>query len=67
MALADPFQEGLIEASSQFVANDFRIKRALDSMIRSAAAIDEDMVIAEDLMGRLHTLRHLLREVGHAV
>jgi hypothetical protein len=63
----DAYHEGLVEARSDFTANDFRIKRALDSMFRSAAAIKGDAMISEDLMARIRSLRHLLKEAGHTV
>jgi hypothetical protein len=50
-----------------FTANDFRVTRALDSLLISAKAIKGDTVIAEDMAARVHTLRHLLKQVGHNV
>ena len=67
MGNSDAYQEGLVEARADFAANDFQIKRALDSMFRSAAAIKSDTVISEDLMARIRSLRHLLKDAGHAV
>ena len=55
MVDTEAYHEGLVEA------------RALDSMFRSAAAIKDDVVISEDLMARIHSLRHLLKEAGHTV
>ena len=40
---------------------------ALDSLLISAKAIKGDKVIAEDIAARVHTLRHLLKHVGHNV
>jgi len=41
--------------------------RALDSLLISAKSITGDEVAAEDIAGRVHTLRHLLKQVGHNV
>lgn len=67
MVDTEAYDEGVVEARADFTANDFRIKRALDSMFRSAAAIKSDAIISEDLMARIHSLRHLLKEAGHTV
>jgi len=45
----------------------FRIARALDSLLISAKLIKGDAVSAEDIAARVHTLRHLLKQVGHDV
>lgn len=67
MGDSEAYDEGLVEARADFTANDFRIKRALDSMLRSAAAIKNDATISEDLMARIRSLKHLLKEAGHSV
>ena len=46
---------------------NFRITRALDSLLISATSITGDKVAAEDIAARVQTLRHLLKEVGHHV
>ena len=50
------------ETRQDFIANDFRIMRALDSLLISAKSI-----AGEDIAARAHTLRHLLKQVGHEV
>ena len=55
------------ETRRDFTANDFRITRALDSLLISAKSIKGDGVSAEDIAARVHTLRHLLKQVGHDV
>jgi hypothetical protein len=67
MVTTDPFDEGVEEARQDFTANDFRITRALDSLLISAKSIARDPVIAEDIAARVQALRHLLKQVGHAV
>lgn len=67
MATTDAYEEGSEETRQEFTANDFRINRALDSLLASAKAIRHDDVAAEDIVARLHTLRHLLKQVGHDV
>jgi hypothetical protein len=62
-----PYDEGVQEIREDFTANDFRITRALDSLLMSAKSITVDEIAAEDIAARLHTLRHLLRQVGHDV
>jgi hypothetical protein len=67
MVTTDPYEEGAQEARQDFTANDFRIARALDSLLISAKSITGDKVAAEDIAARVHTLRHLLKQVGHDV
>ena len=67
MVTTDPFDEGVEEARQDFTANDFRITRALDSLLISAKSIASDQVIAEDIAARVQALRHLLKQVGHTV
>ena len=67
MATIDPFDDGAEETRQDFTANDFRITRALDSLLAGAKAIKGDAVSADDIAARLQTLRHLLRQVGHDV
>ena len=63
----DPYEDGAQEAREDFTANDFRITRALDSLLISAKSIKGDLVGAEDIAARVHTLRHLVKQVGHDV
>jgi len=65
--LSDPYLDGSEETRQEFTANDFRITRALDSLLISAKSIKHDEVVAADITARLQTLRHLLRQVGHNV
>jgi hypothetical protein len=67
MSDRDNFEEGAAEARADFLVNDFRIKRVLDSLTASAGAIKGDEPSADDIAARLEALRHLLREVGHDV
>jgi len=67
MDTIDPYDEGAQETRQDFTANDFRITRALDSLLVSAKSIKGDAVAAEDIAARVHTLRHLLKQVGHEV
>jgi hypothetical protein len=67
MVTTDPYDEGAQETRQDFTANDFRITRALDSLLVSAKSIKGDAVAAEDIAARVHTLRHLLKQVGHEV
>ena len=67
MVTTDPYEEGAQETRQDFTANDFRITRALDSLVISAKSIKGDAVSAGDIVARLHTLRHLLKQVGHDV
>jgi hypothetical protein len=67
MVNTDAYEEGVQETRQDFIANDFRITRALDSLLMSAKSITVDEIAAEDIAARLHTLRHLLRQVGHDV
>jgi hypothetical protein len=46
------------------IANDFRIRRALDSLLISAKSITGDEIAGEDIAARVHTLRHLRKQVG---
>ena len=63
----DPYIDGSEETREEFTANDFRITRALDSLLISATSIKRDEVAAQDIVARLQTLRHLLKQVGHNV
>jgi len=67
MISTDPYDEGVQETRQDFTANDFRITRALDSLLSSAKSITGDEIAAEDIAARVHTLRHLLKQVGHNV
>jgi hypothetical protein len=67
MVTTDPYEDGAQETRQDFKANDFRIARALDSLLISAKSIKADAVSADDIAARVHTLRHLLKEVGHDV
>lgn len=64
---SDPYIDGSEETRQEFTANDFRVNRALDSLLTSARAIKGDDVAAADIIARLQTLRHLLKQVGHDV
>jgi hypothetical protein len=63
----DGFEDGAKETREDFTANDFRITRALDSLLASARSIKSDDAAAQDIMARVETLRHLLKQVGHQV
>lgn len=52
---------------TEFTGNDFRIKRALDAIVRSATAIRDDVALAEDIVARTRSLQHLLKEAGHSI
>ena len=67
MVTTDPYEDGAQETRQEFTTNDFRITRALDSLLISATSITGDKVAAEDIAARVHALRHLLRQVGHHV
>ena len=67
MVTTDPYEDGVQETRQEFTTNDFRITRALDSLLISAKSISGDKVAAEDIAARVHALRHLLRQVGHHV
>jgi len=67
MVTTDPYEEGVQETRQDFTANDFRITRALDSLLISARSITGDPIAGEDIAARVHTLRHLLKQVGHDV
>jgi hypothetical protein len=68
MATTDPYEDGAQETRQDFTTNDFRIARALDSLLISAKSIKgRDAVSAEDIAARVQTLRHLLKQVGHDV
>jgi hypothetical protein len=67
MVTTDPYEDGAQETRQDFTANDFRITRALDSLLVSARSIKGDPVSAEDIAARVTTLRHLLKQVGHEV
>jgi hypothetical protein len=65
MADPDPYEDGAQETCEDVTANDFRITRALDSLLMSAKSIKGDTVSASDITARVQTLRHLLKQVGH--
>jgi hypothetical protein len=67
MVTTDPYDEGAQETRQDFTANDFRIMRALDSLLISAKSIKNDAVATDDIAARVQTLRHLLKQVGHDV
>ena len=67
MVTPDPYDDGVQETRQDFTANDFRITRALDSLLITAQSIKSDDVAAEDIVARVTTLRHLLKQVGHQV
>ena len=67
MVTTDPYEEGAQETRQEFTTNDFRITRALDSLLTSAKSIKGDAVSASDIAARVQTLRHLLKQVGHDV
>jgi hypothetical protein len=67
MHTTDPYEDGAHEAHQEFTTNDFRIGRALNSLLISAKSIKGDAVVANDIAARVQTLRHLLKEVGHDV
>jgi hypothetical protein len=67
MPQGDAYEDGAEETRQDFRANDFRITRALESLLVSAHAIKDDSVIADDIAARVHALRHLLKQVGHHV
>jgi hypothetical protein len=67
MVTTDPYEDGAQETRQDFTTNDFRITRALDSLLMSAQSIAGDKVAAEDIAARVQTLRHLLKQVGHHV
>ena len=60
-----PYKQGVQETGQDFTANEFRITRALDSLLIRATAITGDEIAGEDTAARVHTLRHLLKQVGH--
>jgi hypothetical protein len=64
---SDAYLDGLEETRQEFTANDFRITRALESLLITAKSIKHDEVAAADIAARLQTLRHLLKQVGHNV
>jgi hypothetical protein len=67
MVTTDTCDDGAQETRQDFTMNDFRITRALDSLLISAKSITGDKIAAEDIAARVQTLRHLLKEVGHHV
>ena len=67
MVTTDSYEDGAQETRQEFTTNDFRITRALDSLMISAKSISGDKVAAEDIAARVETLRHLLKQVGHHV
>jgi len=64
MVTTDPYEDGAQETRQDLTANDFRITRALDSLLISAKSIKGEAVSVEDIAARAHTLRHLLKQVG---
>ena len=44
----DPYEDGVQETRQDFTMNDFRITRALDSLLITAKSIKGDVVSAED-------------------
>ena len=60
MVTTDPYEDGAQETRQDFTTNDFRITRALDSLLVSATSITGDKVVAEDIAARVQRLRHLL-------
>ena len=62
-----PYEDGTQETRQDFTVNDFRIKRAFDSLTISAKSIRSGGSSAEDIAARVHTLRHLLKQAGHDV
>jgi hypothetical protein len=67
MAHRDAYDDGTTAAGTEFTVNDFRIKRALDAIVRSATAIKDDVALSEDILARTQSLQHLLKEVGHRI
>lgn len=67
MVTIDRYDEGVEETRQDFTANDFRLTRALDSLLISATSIKGDTVISQDIAARVNVLRHLLKQVGHNV
>ncbi len=67
MGTTDAYEDGVEETREDFKANDFRINRALDSLMTSARLIKGDEVSARDIAARVLALRHLLKQVGHDV
>lgn len=67
MTHRDVYDVGTTGRLTEFTANDFRIKRALDAIVRSATAIKDDVALAEDILARTRSLQHLLKEVGHSI
>ena len=63
----DAYQQGTTDTRTEFTANDFRIKRALESIVRSATEIKGDVVLAEDILARIQSLQHMLKQVGHTI
>ena len=67
MGTTDAYEDGVEETRQDFKTNDFRITRALDSLMTSARLIKGDEIAAEDIAARVLSLRHLLKQVGHDV
>ena len=67
MSDTDTYDEGADETRQDFTANDFRIKRLLNSLVSSAKGIRGDDMAASDITARVDALRHLLKQVGHGV
>jgi hypothetical protein len=67
MVTTDPLRRRRPRNPPGFTANHFRIVRALASLLISAKSIKGDAVSAEDIAACVHTLRHLLKQVGHHV
>jgi hypothetical protein len=61
----DTYDEGAEDTRQEFTANDFRIRRLLDSMVATARGIRSDNLAAGDMTSRINALRHLLKQVGH--
>src|ERR1700674_2649961 len=57
MVTTDPYEDGAQETRQDFTANDFRITRALESLLLSAKSITGDAGSAEDIAARVQTLR----------
>ena len=67
MSTVDAYDEGADEARQDFISNDFRIQRLLNSLENSAKWIRGDRGAASDIAARVDALRHLLKQVGHSV